>query len=144
MRAHTSGTLVDQVFCSFIGAIPREDFVPYVADFFLQLEHVKWTVIAGVVNGSLTVSVRNLGYMKNAGEFVRRVFADVGSAGGHRSMAKAVMPFTAFVQKFGVSDPAAISARLQDLVAQFLHDAPKETKAQKLEARIEQPDEVRR
>ena len=30
-------------------APPREDFIPYVADFFLQLEDVKWTVIAGIV-----------------------------------------------------------------------------------------------
>ena len=42
--------------------MPREDFIPYVADFFLQLEDVKWTVIAGIVNDSLVVSVRNLGY----------------------------------------------------------------------------------
>ena len=47
MKAHRAGTLVDQVFCGFIGATPREDFIPYVADFFLQLEDVKWTVIAG-------------------------------------------------------------------------------------------------
>ena len=38
---------VDQVFCGFLGATPREDFIPYVADFFLQLEDVKWTIIAG-------------------------------------------------------------------------------------------------
>ena len=38
------------------------------------------------------ISVRNLGYSKNAGEFVRRYFSDVGNAGGHRSMAKAVIP----------------------------------------------------
>ncbi len=32
---------------------PREDFIPYVADFFLQLEDVKWTIVAGIVNDSL-------------------------------------------------------------------------------------------
>src|ERR1700716_12918 len=41
LRAHRSGTLVDQVFCAFLGATAREDFIPYVADFFLQLEDVK-------------------------------------------------------------------------------------------------------
>ena len=77
MKAHTSGKLVDQVFSGFLGALPREDFVPYVADFFLQLEHVKWTIVGGVVNDNLIISVRNLGYMKNAGEFVRRYFSDI-------------------------------------------------------------------
>src|SRR5215468_3611957 len=101
MKAHAGGKLIDQVFCSFLGTVPREDFVPYVADFFLQLEDVKWTIVAGIVNDSLVVSVRNLGYTKNAGEFVRRFFSDIGSAGGHRAMAKAVVPMRALREKYG-------------------------------------------
>ena len=101
IKAYQNGTLFDQVFCAFLGQLPREDFIPYVADFFLQLEDVRWTIIAGIVNDSLVISVRNLGYSKNAGEFVRRYFADIGSAGGHRAMAKAVMPLQAFRTKFG-------------------------------------------
>jgi nanoRNase/pAp phosphatase (c-di-AMP/oligoRNAs hydrolase) len=129
MKAHRAGRLVDQVFCAFLGASPREDFIPYVADFFLQLEGVKWTIIAGIVEDSLVVSVRNLGYTKNAGEFVRRFFADIGSAGGHRAMAKAVVPMKAFRDKYRIQDAAAIGARLQDMVAHFLHDAqPREGK----------------
>src|SRR5687768_3244980 len=69
MRAFQAGTLVDQVFCAFIGPSTREDFIPYLADFFLQLEDVKWTLIAGVVHETLVMSVRNLGYSRNAGEF---------------------------------------------------------------------------
>src|SRR5215213_636894 len=122
MKAYRSGSLVDQVFCAFLGAMPREDFIPYVADFFLQLEDVKWTLIAGVVNDTLIVSVRNLGYTKNAGEFARRFFADIGSAGGHRAMAKAVVPMRAFREKFGDAPAEDIGKRLQELVAQFLHE----------------------
>ncbi len=69
MKAYRGGALNEQVFCAFLGPSIREDFIPYVADFFLQLEDVKWTVIAGIVSDSLVVSVRNLGYSKNAGEF---------------------------------------------------------------------------
>ena len=123
LKAHTSGTLSAQVFCASLGVCPREDFIPYVADFFLQLEDVKWTVIAGIVNETMVISVRNLGYSKNAGEFVRRYFAELGSAGGHRAMAKAVVPLKAFRQKFGDLADAALSARLQTLVAEFLADA---------------------
>ena len=61
----------------------------------------KWTIVAGIVNDSLVMSVRNLGYSRNAGEFVRKHFADIGSAGGHRAMAKAVVPLRAFQDKFG-------------------------------------------
>ena len=123
LKAHENGTLLEQVFCAFLGTTEREDFIPYVADFFLQMEHVKWTVIAGVVNDTIIISVRNLGYSKNAGEFVRRYFADIGNAGGHRSMAKAVIPVRAFMEKFGPLEPAAVSARLQEVMTQFLHDA---------------------
>ena len=56
-RATQSGVMRDQVFSAFVGDAPREDFIPYTADFFLQLEDVKWTIVAGVVNGTLIVSV---------------------------------------------------------------------------------------
>ena len=111
-RAAHDGILRDQVFTAFIGEAPREDFIPYSADFFLQLEDVKWTIIAGIVGATLVVSVRNLGYSRNAGEFVKRWFADIGSAGGHRAMAKAVVPVDAFRAKFGDLQGAALTARL--------------------------------
>jgi len=132
MKAYRSGRLADQVFCAFLGASPREDFIPYVADFFLQLEDVKWTIIAGVVNETLIISVRNLGYTKNAGEFVRRVFADIGSAGGHRAMAKAAIPMRAFRQKYGDLSGDEIGAKLAQLVQEFLtHDQVKEKEKEK-------------
>src|SRR5665213_3554968 len=114
LKAHTTGKLVEQVFCASLGLCPREDFIPYVADFFLQLEDVKWTVIAGIVNDTTVISVRNLGYSKNAGEFVRRYFADIGSAGGHRAMAKAIVPLTAFQDRFGELSAEELGARLQE------------------------------
>jgi hypothetical protein len=73
--------------------------------------------------------VRNLGYSRNAGEFVKRWFGDIGSAGGHRAMAKAVVPMARFHAKFGPLDGPAISGRIADMAEQFLHEAaakPKE------------------
>jgi len=123
LKAHVNGTMEGQVFCASLGVTPREDFIPYVADFFLQLEDVKWTLIAGRVGATLIISVRNLGYSKNAGEFVRRYFSEVGSAGGHRAMAKAVLPLDAFCQKFGDLSDEALTAKLHELVSEFLADA---------------------
>ncbi len=122
MRAHQTGTLIDQVFCAFLGVSAREDFIPYVADFFLQLEGVKWTIVGGIVDSSLVLSFRNLGYTKNAGEFARRYFGEIGSAGGHRAMAKAVVPMSAFREKYGVRDTNEIGPKLQEMVSQFLHE----------------------
>jgi nanoRNase/pAp phosphatase (c-di-AMP/oligoRNAs hydrolase) len=128
LKAYQSGTLFDQVFCAYLGPSPREDFIPYVADFFLQLEDVKWTIIAGVVSDTMVISVRNLGYSKNAGEFVRRYFSEIGSAGGHRAMAKALVPVQAFRNKFGDLNADGMSRRLHELAEQFLADAPREPK----------------
>ena len=131
-RASQGGIMREQVFSAFIGEAPREDFIPYTADFFLQLEDVKWTIVAGVVNGSLIVSVRNLGYSRNAGEFVRRWFGDVGSAGGHRAMAKAVVPIERFRQKFGDLSGPDISLKIAELAEVFLHEPAAEKKKEVL------------
>ena len=127
-RASQGGILRDQVFSAFIGEAPREDFIPYTADFFLQLEDVKWTIIAGIVGNYLVVSVRNLGYSRNAGEFVKRWFLDIGSAGGHRAMAKAVVPIDKFRGKFGDLEGPAITALISELAEKFLHEPAPEKK----------------
>ena len=121
-RALAASQLRQQVFSAFLGETTREDFIPYTADFLLQVEDVKWTIVSGIVGGQLIVSVRNLGYSRNAGEFVRTSFGDVGSAGGHRAMAKAVMPIDRFRAKFGDLSGVGIAARIGELAITFLHE----------------------
>jgi nanoRNase/pAp phosphatase (c-di-AMP/oligoRNAs hydrolase) len=133
MKAVESGRLEAQVFSAFIGAAPREDFIPYTADFFLQLENVKWTIISGAVNDMLVISVRNLGYSRNAGEFVKKWFADIGSAGGHRAMAKAVVPLARFREKFGELTGEGINGKIAELAEQFLHEHPQPERERKKE-----------
>jgi nanoRNase/pAp phosphatase (c-di-AMP/oligoRNAs hydrolase) len=127
-RATRNGRLQEQVFTAFIGEAPREDFIPYTADFFLQLEDVKWTIVAGIVGPNLIVSVRNLGYSRNAGEFVKRWFAELGSAGGHRAMAKAVVSIDRFRTKYGNLESDEMTAQLAALAEQFLHEPAAEKK----------------
>ncbi|MGI8672325.1 MAG: DHH family phosphoesterase [Luteitalea sp.] len=111
-----------ELFFASLGPVAREDFITYTADFFLQLEETKWTFVTGVVNDALVLSVRNLGYSRNAGEFVRKYFGEIGSAGGHRAMAKAVVPLEAFTARFGARTPGAINAAIADLADQFMRD----------------------
>jgi nanoRNase/pAp phosphatase (c-di-AMP/oligoRNAs hydrolase) len=128
VKATERGKMAEQIYAVFLGDVPRDDVVPYVADFFLQLENVKWTLVAGVVNGSFVMSVRNLGYSRNAGDFVRKYFVDIGSAGGHRSMAKAVVPLEAFRERFGNIDERRMTETMIDLLQDFLHEALEEKK----------------
>jgi nanoRNase/pAp phosphatase (c-di-AMP/oligoRNAs hydrolase) len=87
-----------------LGKIPRDDLAPALADFFLQLDDVKWCAISGEVGDQVTLSLRNLGYQKSAGDVVKAVFGEIGNAGGHRSAAKAVIPVPNFRSAFGNPD----------------------------------------
>ena len=88
-----------------LGEINREDVIPQMAEFCLQIEGVDWSVVSGLVHNRVVISVRNVGYVKSAGEIMKKLYDDIGSAGGHRAMAKAVVPLDRFKAKFGeVSD----------------------------------------
>ena len=122
-RALATSRLKNQILSAFLGETTREDFIPYTADFLLQVEGVKWVIVSGIVGGHFIVSVRNLGYSRNAGEFVKECFGDIGSAGGHRALAKAVVPADRFRAKFGDLSGIGIAARIGVLAEEFLADA---------------------
>ncbi len=136
-RALATSRLRHQVLSAFLGETSREDFIPYTADFLLQVEDVKWTIVSGIVGGQLIVSVRNLGYSRNAGEFVKTVFGDIGSAGGHRAMAKAVVPVERFRGKFGDLSGVGIAARIGELAEEFLKEPAVEKAEKKVGAKTE-------
>ena len=87
--------------------------------------------------------MRNLGYTKNAGEFVRRFFADIGSAGGHRAMAKAVVPMRAFREKFGELTATRSARKLQELVDEFLHARRRDKDTRKATNEVDAKSEAR-
>jgi nanoRNase/pAp phosphatase (c-di-AMP/oligoRNAs hydrolase) len=88
---------VKGVFFSHLGPVATADLIPQFADFGLQAEGVEWSVVSGVVGDDIHVSVRSVGYVRSAGDVTRAAFGDLGSAGGHRTMAKAVLPADALL-----------------------------------------------
>jgi len=100
-----------------LGAVERDDLIVQMADFCLQFESTEWVAVSGKLKGNLVISVRNHGMGRSAGEAVRRLFGDIGSAGGHRNMAKAVIPLAAWRRREGTSHDHAIEARLRELFA---------------------------
>ena len=91
-RAFHNYKLQEGFFYAHLETVEREDIVPYLADFFLQLEETQYTAVSGIVDGELVVSFRNLGYQKDAGAVAKESFGDIGNAGGHKSAAKARVP----------------------------------------------------
>jgi len=84
-----------------MGDVSREDVIPQMAEFCLQIEGVDWSVVSGLVNDRVVICVRNVGYVKSAGDIMKKLYDDIGSAGGHRAMAKAVVPLDRFKDRFG-------------------------------------------
>ncbi|HEY3168731.1 MAG TPA: hypothetical protein VGK57_15970, partial [Candidatus Binatia bacterium] len=65
----------------------------------------------------VVICVRNVGYVKSAGDIMKKLYDDIGSAGGHRAMAKAVVPLDRFKDRFGeVSEKAIRDAMLPMIV----------------------------
>lgn len=95
-----------------LGPVEREDVIPQMAELALQLEGAEWSAASGTVDGALVVCVRNAGYQRAAGAVVKALFGEIGSAGGHQAMAKAVVPLRAFRRKYG----SASRARIEEVV----------------------------
>ncbi len=98
-RALKDAVIVEDVLFVHLDDLTREDLVPYIADLCLEVEGVEWAVVSGMYRENLIVSSRNYGTTRSAGEIMRAAFLDYGTAGGHRSMAKAVIPLEKLVEK---------------------------------------------
>jgi nanoRNase/pAp phosphatase (c-di-AMP/oligoRNAs hydrolase) len=75
-----------------LGPVVNPDVCVLIADFFMRVTAVKWTIVSGRHNKKLIVVFRNDGIRKNAGKVAKESFGQLGSAGGHKSMARAEVP----------------------------------------------------
>lgn len=97
--------LDDGVLALHLGPVTREDVIPQFVEFCMQVQGVLWAAVSGVYEGDVVISVRNVGYVESAGRRMGAFFDQFGSAGGHRSSAKAVIPVEVFEKNFGpISD----------------------------------------
>ena len=71
------------------GNITKPDELVVVADFFLTLARINWSVISGIYGKKLIIVIRNDGLRKGAGNTAKEAFSIYGSAGGHKTMARA-------------------------------------------------------
>lgn len=78
----------DVVF-SYIGRVENPDIAVYVADFFLKLSGISWVVTAVRTKEKVVVVFRTDGLRRHAGRIAETLFLDYGTAGGHRTMARA-------------------------------------------------------
>jgi nanoRNase/pAp phosphatase (c-di-AMP/oligoRNAs hydrolase) len=72
-----------------LGAVTTPDVCVLVADFFMRVNAVTWSIVSGICDRKLIIILRNDGIRKNAGTVAAKGFGFLGSAGGHKSMARA-------------------------------------------------------
>jgi nanoRNase/pAp phosphatase (c-di-AMP/oligoRNAs hydrolase) len=86
-RVHGGAVLCD------LGRVYYPDLVAEVADRFLSMGEVRWSLAVGEYRGSLYFSLRTRDRRMNAGKMIREIIeAQGGAAGGHGSMAGARLP----------------------------------------------------
>jgi nanoRNase/pAp phosphatase (c-di-AMP/oligoRNAs hydrolase) len=99
-RALRTRRIREKVAFIHLGRVEREDLIPQIADFCLQFEGVEWAVVSGIHKADLVISVRNVGYVRAAGTVIKDAFGKLGAAGGHGSMAKAIIPMKAVSRRW--------------------------------------------
>ncbi len=97
-----------------LGEIYSPDMVAEVAERFLFLGDMKWSLAFGEYEGHLYFSLRTSDRRMNAGKLIREIIEEKGgSAGGHGSMAGARVTLRGL-------GPAASQRLRQELVQEFL------------------------
>ncbi len=119
--------VVDKVAFVHLGRVVREDLIPQVADFSLQFEGIEWAVVTGIFESDLVISVRNVGHVRAAGKVLKDAFAAMGAAGGHASMAKAILPLSRLCQELetGARQTRAIYRKVEDRFLESLRSTAK-------------------
>jgi nanoRNase/pAp phosphatase (c-di-AMP/oligoRNAs hydrolase) len=101
---------------SHLGRVTNPDICVLIADFFMRIDSVHWSVVSGLFEKKLIVILRNDGLRKDAGRAAQESFGSLGSAGGHKSAARAEIPLAALKGIVDVSNAAKVS---QWIVTQF-------------------------
>ncbi len=83
------------------GRMEKPDELVMVADFFLGIAGVNWAVVSAVCGKKLVVILRNDGLRKSAGNTAKEAFEPFGSAGGHKTMARAELDLSRIRKETG-------------------------------------------
>lgn len=79
----------------FMDKVESPDILVLLADFFMRVYEVRWIAVAGLYQKQVIMSLRSDGMALDVGRLAHLRFNDLGSAGGHKSMARAEFPASA-------------------------------------------------
>lgn len=109
----------DRIF-AHLDEVPTPDILVLVAEFFLKVHDISWSIISGIHENNLIVIIRNDGYRKDAGKAIDLAFRNIDcSAGGHKAMARAEIPVENLVDAIGKRSSAAIERYVRKRLSPF-------------------------
>ncbi len=91
-RAIVNAVIYDFATVSHLGRIDNPDMVAEMADFLLRCEDQKWSLVTGIYENTLHLSLRGTSKNAHAGAIARKAVGVMGSAGGHGHMAGGQVP----------------------------------------------------
>ncbi len=92
-----------------LGKVKSADNLVQIADFFLKVDRVDSCAVSGICGSKLVVIIRNVAPRANAGKIAESAFGDLGSAGGHKAMARAEIPLAALPDDLDPGDSEAMT-----------------------------------
>ncbi|MGD9056427.1 MAG: DHH family phosphoesterase [Desulfobacterales bacterium] len=87
-----------------LGNVVNPDVCVLIADFFMRVNTVTWSIVSGICEKKLTIIFRNDGIRKNAGKVAKEGFGMLGNAGGHKNMARAEIAIGDLKDRVDVKD----------------------------------------
>ncbi|MEW6429852.1 MAG: DHHA1 domain-containing protein [Thermodesulfobacteriota bacterium] len=99
-----------------VGRVRTPDVLVIIADFLNQVHMISWVFVSGIHGERLVVIFRCDGYKKNAGKVAQKMFGAVGSAGGHREMARAEVP----LKNLGITGPEFTTKTLMQIATKHM------------------------
>ncbi len=91
-----------------LGNVINPDVCVLVADFFMRVDNSSWSIVSGKYNKTLVVIFRHSGFHKSAGKVAKKAFGNVGTAGGHKSMARAEIPVSELKDRIDLKDDKSV------------------------------------
>ena len=81
---------------SNVGYIRNRDALPQAADILIHLEGVNTALVYGISDQNIVMSARNKDIRLHLGNVMAEAFGEIGEAGGHATMAAAMIPLSYF------------------------------------------------
>ncbi|MBS3733186.1 MAG: DHH family phosphoesterase [Desulfobacterales bacterium] len=115
----------DRIFVH-LGSVETPDICVLIADFFMRVNTVTWSIVSGFNNGRLVIILRNDGLRKDAGSVASKQFGNLGTAGGHKSMARAEIPIESLKTSLGNLEKKSVQEWIVNQINAIANQGPRD------------------